>query len=113
MRKNLIPNFKEYLFESVLNKKYVSFKLDDKSCKHLKKYCHENDIDLQYDMFGNKVDFDNLDFHLTIMFSTNSSNIPNKIENIKPIKLSPISMDLFGGNKDILVIKIKVTSELL
>ena len=99
---------------TVEGKKFVSIEFDSKSLKDLMGYVVQNGLDAYTKFDKTKLDSPMTDYHLTVMFSNNAPVIPmeNRDHQLPDIEIVPYAFDLFGENKDILVMKIKETDEL-
>lgn len=102
--------FKAFL--KTLNKKYVCLQFDSESNKKLKEYAEANGYDLSVKFNGDKQDPSDFDFHVTIFFTTSEHDTATGEYQIKPFDVSFTGFDLFGENKDVAVLKVKVGKEL-
>lgn len=91
-----------------LNKKYIRLYFTVDTIQNLIQYCLSNEIDIHTNYNGEKLQHIRRDFHITIMYSNNTPNKPIKMGDVKlpRFRVWPGGFDLFGENKNCLVLKI-------
>jgi len=98
-------------------KKYVCLQFNEATQNNFREFCHENNLDLTTSFSGAKQTETEFDFHITVWFSTNEPTRPlyNGDIIIPPIKtfIKPIGYDVFGENKNCLVLKLYKSKSLL
>lgn len=63
-------------------KKYVEAQYDEESQRMLRQWCQETGFDLTYKWSGRRIEPEQFDFHTTIMYSINDSDIETGAEKL-------------------------------
>jgi hypothetical protein len=95
----------------MITETFVSLIPDNDTIKKLQIYCIENHIPQTKDYSGNELQND-FDYHLTLYFCEDDNLLREETVNIRPITLDILSIEFLGENKDIPVLKLKMTDEL-
>ena len=90
-------------------RKYVSVQYDKESQDKLRDWATKNRFDLSAKYNGDKQDPKEFDFHTTVFYSTNESNIRNKEQNITPTEVIITGIKFLGDDKDIPVFSIELS----
>lgn len=106
-----MKSFKTFL--RTLNRKYVCLQFDSESNKKLKEYAESNGFDLSKNYNGENQDPSDFDFHITIFYTSSEHDTQEGEYKIKPFQVVFEKFDLFGENKDVPVLKVKLTDDLL
>lgn len=104
--------FKKFI--NSFEKKYVCLNIIGQSADDLRMYAISNGFDLTTKFDGSKQSANDFDFHVTLFYTETShfnKNVDVKLN--KPITLIPDRLDLLGENKDIPIILLKKTDDLL
>jgi len=96
-----------------MEKKFVCLNLDTKSSELMRYWCIIHGFNLEVNFNEEPIPPEKFLFHLTIFFTDNEVEYPDGQELIEPIQLVPDHFELLGENKDVPVIKIKKTLDLL
>lgn len=99
-----MKTFKEYTSA----RKYVAVQYDAETQKKLREWAKENGFDLTVKYDGEKQDEKKFDFHTTVFYSTNTSNIRNQTLKVKPTEVTIKGIKFLGENEDIPVLSIKL-----
>ena len=90
-------------------RKYVSVKYDKESQDKLRDWATKNGFDLAVKYNGEEQDPKEFDFHTTVFYSTNESNIRNKEQNLSPAEVTITGIKFLGDDKDIPVFSIELS----
>lgn len=90
-----------------LEKKYIEVVYDQPTQAGLAAYCVEHGIDCTQTHSGRIVNPEDFDFHTTVWFTTTEHRIPNQSRATQPFLVYPTGFELFGEEKNILVMLIK------
>lgn len=105
-------SFKNYLKQ--FKKKYVALNFTKETEENLYNYAIANGFDLSAAYDNEIQDPKNFKFHTTIFYSTTVHNLPNNTVNLeKPIKLRAKKLELLGPDKNIPVLVLETTDDLL
>lgn len=104
-------SFKKFVDNT--SKKYVGLYFSKESNKLLLEYAQSNDFDLTKSYDGDDIKPEEFDFHTTIYFTSNKVFSENGVYKIKPIELQFDKFELLGKNKNIPVLRVKLSEELL
>jgi hypothetical protein len=88
------------------NKKYIEVLYSPVTQGYLQEYCLDQGFDISQSFSGNPIAQDEFDFHTTVWYTTNEVVINNKTYNINIDDVKPLGFELFGDNRDILVLEI-------
>lgn len=90
-------------------RKYVCVEFNELTNERLLDFCRYNNIEVK-----SHPDYpDDFDFHVTIIFSENESNLPNVEFRLQPFTLYPEKLDAFGEDGSCLVLRILKTKPLM
>lgn len=93
--------------EDLKEPKYIEVVYDDLTQDHLLSYCNQHNFDCSVTHSGRNVSPEDFNFHSTVWFTTTSHVIKNCSKSIEPFRVTPIGFDLFGPDKNMLVLLIK------
>jgi len=90
------------------NRKYARVEYTTDSAKYLRRYCLTNGIDIKTNFDGTPIESDSFVFHTTIFYTSNriKKSIPPYLA-LRPVPVKPIGFDVFGENKNCLVLKLE------
>lgn len=100
-------------FKKSYSKKYVALNIDEESSVLLRTYAQGYGFDLSSTYGGDSIDPNDFEFHTTIFYTTTYHDTPVETRTIPAVKLIPSHIELLGENRDIPVIRLKLTDELL
>ena len=104
-----MKNFSKFL--ALYKKKFVCLELDNESQLAMTEWCRNNNFDISKNYSGEIVN--NFDFHVTVFFSQSNHFLPSGVYDISPIGIDFKKFSLFGVNKDVAVLEIEKTPELI
>jgi len=87
-------------------KKNISVIYNPVTQGYLREFCEQNGFDLSYKWDGTRQDPENFEFHTTVWFTTTDHRIKNDTYDCN-IEVRPTNFELFGKNKDILVMEVE------
>lgn len=93
-----------------MNKKYISIVYDIITQNLLREWCETNNLDLSFKFNGTRQKSTEFEFHTTILYSSNLSNISNANFGLPARRVIPIGFDIFGENREIPVLLLEQTS---
>lgn len=99
-----MKTFKEY----TASRKYVAVQYDAESQEKLREWAKSNGFDLTVKYGGKKQDEKEFDFHSTVFYSTNESNLRNQVLKIKPTEVTIKGIKFLGDDKDVPVLSIEL-----
>lgn len=91
------------------NRKYVAVQYDKESQDKLRDWATKNGFNLSTKYNGEEQDPKEFDFHTTVFYSTNESNIRNKEQRLSPTEVTITGIKFLGDNKDIPVFAIDLS----
>lgn len=97
------------LKEFMSKRKYVSVQYDKESQDKLRDWATKNGFNLAVNYDGSEQDPKSFDFHTTVFYSTNESNIRNKTIKLPSTEVTIKGIKFLGENEDIPVLAIQVT----
>ena len=100
----MIKTFKMFREKVNMNRKYVCIVYDDESQQNLRNWCQENGFDITKSYSGNDKSPEDFEFHTTIFYSINKSNIENEVLPLTQGEALPSRFKLLGDNNDIPVL---------
>lgn len=89
-----------------LERKYIEIQYNTATQQFLRGYCEDNGFDLGFDFNGKPADPNNFNFHSTVWFTTSKHQLENKTFKYNDV-VSPVGFNLFGEDKNVLVLEIK------
>jgi 2'-5' RNA ligase len=96
------------LKEFMAKRKYVAVQYDKESQDKLRDWATKNGFDLSVKYNGDEQDPKEFDFHTTVFYSINESNMRNKEQNVKPTEVTITGIKFLGENEDIPVFAIEL-----
>lgn len=93
-----------------MNKKYISIVYDSITQMLLREWCAANDFDLSFKYSGARQDSSVYEFHTTIIYSKNVSDIPDSVFELPARKVTPIGFDILGEQREIPVLLLEEKS---
>jgi hypothetical protein len=97
------------LKEFIANRKYVAVKYDKESQEKLRDWATKNGFNLSVNYNGEEQDPKMFDFHTTVFYSTNESNIRNKEQKLTPSEVTIKEIKFLGENNDIPVLALELS----
>ena len=104
-----MKSFKDYLNEK--KKKFVAIYFTKETNNKLKTYAIENGFDLTVNYAGDKIPASGFDFHCTIFFSDNDSDLINGKFKVDGYKARATGLKLLGVDKNIPVLSLNTAFE--
>jgi 2'-5' RNA ligase len=100
-----MKTFKQFIEEKTTSRKYVAVVYDAETQQKLRGWCEENGFDLTKSYSGNDQAPEDFEFHTTVFYSENESNIENGIISIDG-EVRATGFKLLGEDNDIPVLVI-------
>jgi 2'-5' RNA ligase len=100
-----MKSFRTFMEEKKMSRKYVAVVYDDETQQKLRKWCEENGFDLTKSYSGNDQAADDFEFHTTIFYSENESNIENSFTPTSG-EVEATGFKLLGEDNDIPVLQV-------
>jgi 2'-5' RNA ligase len=97
------------LKEFIATRKYVAVKYDKESQEKLRDWATKNGFNLSVNYNGEEQDPKMFDFHTTVFYSTNESNIRNKEQKLTPTEVTVKGIKFLGENNDIPVLALELS----
>ncbi len=97
------------LKEFIAKRKYVSVQYDKESQEKLSDWALKNGFNLSINYNGDEQDPKEFDFHTTVFYSSNESNLKNKTTKLPPTEVTISKIKFLGDNEDIPVFAIELT----
>lgn len=94
---------------NLLKPKFIGLHLSDESSEKMMLWCNENEFDTTKDYERKYTD--NFEFHITVFYTSNSVPCRDIDTYFEPIKVEFEKMELFGLNKDVPVLKVKMPNQ--
>jgi 2'-5' RNA ligase len=88
------------------SRKYVAVIYDDESQRKMREWCQENGFDLTKKYNGREQPQEDFDFHTTVFYSINESQMRNEMLPLTHGEAFPVKLKLLGENQDIPVLVI-------
>jgi 2'-5' RNA ligase len=101
-----MKTFRQFIEEKSTSRKYVAIVYDDETQQKLRKWCEENGFDLTKSYSGDDQAPEDFEFHTTIFYSENESNIENSITSTSG-DVEATGFKLLGENNDIPVLRVR------
>lgn len=98
------------LKEFIAKRKYVAVQYDKESQDKLREWALKNGFDLSVKYSGEKQDPKEFDFHTTVFYSVNESNIRNISKRLPPTEVTITKIKFLGEEEDIPVFEIALTN---
>lgn len=93
-------------------RKYVAVIYDDDSQKKLREWATDNGFDLTVKYDGDEQDPEDFDFHTTIFYSMNETNLRNGMTGETPTEVIITGIKFLGENEDIPVLSLSFSGGL-
>lgn len=91
-------------------RKYISVQYDKESQNKLRDWAIKNGFNLSVKFNGTEQDPKEFDFHTTVFYSINESNLQNKKVKVAPTEVTITKIKFLGENQDIPVLAIEPTN---
>lgn len=88
-------------------RKYISVQYDKESQNKLRDWAIKNGFNLSVKFNGTEQDPKEFDFHTTVFYSINESNLQNKKVKVAPTEVTITKIKFLGENQDIPVLAIE------
>lgn len=87
-------------------RKYIAIQYDDETSEKLRNWAASNGFDLSVKFSGEKQDPNDFDFHTTVFYSSNESNLEDGLYSVEKTPIEIVGFDMLGPDKNVPVLKV-------